>query len=131
MVTPMRAGLLRTPEVLRLAGCSYRQLDHWCRTYQMCEHDEDPGSGHARRFTWAEAKAFRCLTVLGRHGVMVGSHATAILETLRANPSAGYLVIGTGGVTPHGTAQDATEAILGADHAATVVCLAWDTEDPQ
>src|SRR2546425_923244 len=51
-------------EVCRLAGISYRQLDHWVtRDWVGGDQAANPGSGYARRFTQADVDRARELSV--------------------------------------------------------------------
>lgn len=48
-------------EVMREAGITYRQLDHWCRAGFAHPVNSGPGIGHARRFTRAELRVLTCM----------------------------------------------------------------------
>jgi DNA-binding transcriptional MerR regulator len=49
-------GHLTSSQILAVVGCSYRQLDYWCRTGLIDQHKVDgPGNGHWRSFTPQEA----------------------------------------------------------------------------
>lgn len=45
------------PEVLRLTGLTYRQLDYWIRSGYIAPSQRDVGSGGRRRFTRDEVAA--------------------------------------------------------------------------
>lgn len=117
---------LRTTEVIRLAGCTYRQLDYWCRTYGICA-DDGKGSGVARLFTTTEAKIARCLTLLGSHGTLIGMHARAVVDALRATPDAEFIVLGENGVSAYDDPTGVAAHLLAAAEyeVTTVVRLLW------
>lgn len=48
-------------EVMREAGITYRQLDHWCRAGFAHPVNSGPGIGHARRFTRDEMRTLTCM----------------------------------------------------------------------
>lgn len=47
------AGLHTSPRVCRIAGCSYRQLDWWCRSGLLVPVVPATGSGSSRLFDFA------------------------------------------------------------------------------
>jgi DNA-binding transcriptional MerR regulator len=56
-------GHLRTIELCRLVGCTYRQLDYWCRTGLVVPYREANGSGSTRYF---DAEGLRQASILTR-----------------------------------------------------------------
>lgn len=60
--------LYRTPEVVELVGCSYRQLDYWCRSGQVECAVPAQGSGSTRRLAVREVQVAWVLTQLSRLG---------------------------------------------------------------
>lgn len=51
-------------QVLRLAGCTYRQLDYWVRIGAIAPSRDARGSGSSRGFTLRDAATVRMCTVL-------------------------------------------------------------------
>lgn len=47
---------MRTPEVARMLGVSFRQLDYWCRA-GFIPDAESPGSGRQRSWTAEQVRA--------------------------------------------------------------------------
>lgn len=92
---------LRAPDVQDLTGCTYRQLDYWCRTYAICP--EGQGTGTTRLFTITEARVVRALVLAGEHGLAVGTYARAIHAALHALPDAQYLVLAGDAASAHRT----------------------------
>lgn len=43
-------------EVVARTGCTYRQLDYWCRRGYVPGHTKAAGSGNRRRFTNADVE---------------------------------------------------------------------------
>ena len=48
-------------EVLQMTGCTYRQLDWWCRQGHIPGQPDVVGSGHRRAFTSAQVKRVKLL----------------------------------------------------------------------
>lgn len=69
-------------ETCRLAGVTYRQLDHWCTKDVFGNHVQFLQSGHRREFTWDDVTVAYVLSVLhrdlisldGRKNVSLGSN---------------------------------------------------------
>ena len=57
----------RSSEVVRLTGCTYRQLDYWCRRGIIPGHGEADGSGSRRTFTAAHVDLIGRLTREAAH----------------------------------------------------------------
>lgn len=64
----MTEEMLSAPEVCRVTGASYRQLDYWSRTDVLRAAREARGSGTQRRYTPLQARVARVLLVLARLG---------------------------------------------------------------
>lgn len=127
MVTTLSRGAtvtdrrnLRTPDVLDLTRATYRQLDWWCRTYDICA-DPTPGSGQARTFTVTEARVVRALVLAGAHGVNVGTYARGIAAALSAQPEASHIVLADGAASAHLDMARACVAMTRLNCPATVV----------
>lgn len=60
--------MLSAPEVCRVTGASYRQLDYWSRTGVLRAAREARGSGTQRRYTIIQARVARVLFILARLG---------------------------------------------------------------
>lgn len=78
-------------EVMREAGITYRQLDHWCRAGFARPVNDGPGIGHARRFTRQEMRVLTCMGRLVNAGmrpdaafVIARGDATAASELIAA-----------------------------------------------
>jgi hypothetical protein len=84
---------ISTAEAVRRAGCTYRQLDYWCRTFGLCGADREGGAGHPRAFTATEVRIARALRELGEAGVNVGIYARYIIATMTALPGATHLLL--------------------------------------
>jgi len=80
---------VRSPEVCAFAGCTFRQLDYWCRTGRVPGVDmwDRPGSGGRREFTRAQAEHVRLLAALLRAGLTID-----IATTIAADASSGQRV---------------------------------------
>jgi hypothetical protein len=66
---PYDPGLLNGPEVCRLTGISYRQLDHWVRKGYLRPARPAAGSGTQRGFSLAEVAVVRRMVQLTRVGL--------------------------------------------------------------
>lgn len=69
-------AMISSTEMCRLAGCSYRQLDYWCRQRVVtpAKAANGQGSGNQRRFTERQVRTVRLVTDLAalgaQHGVL-------------------------------------------------------------
>lgn len=89
---------LRPADLERMTGCTYRQLDHWCRTLPLCGGREAlEGETTRLTFTETEAKAVVALVAMGRHGIVVTQYAKAVVAALAENPDAQWLVLDSNG----------------------------------
>jgi hypothetical protein len=64
--------MIGTTEMCRLAGCSFRQLDYWCRLDVVRPVVEARGSGNGRRFGERQVRNIRMITDLARLGAQCG-----------------------------------------------------------
>ena len=100
----MDEDLLTSPEVCRLAGCSYRQLDYWTREKVITASRPSVGSGSVRGWTVEEAALVRVCATLAKLGTPTPVIAR-VVDAIRAFPElwAGRaLVTPEGGVRPSG-----------------------------
>lgn len=76
----------RSPQVCRLAGISYRQLDYWARTGLLAPSlDVAHGSGSQRRYSKADVVCARIVKVLRGFGyVGYVSGARPVIALVRA-----------------------------------------------
>jgi hypothetical protein len=63
MMLRMSERPMRTPEVARMLGVSFRQLDYWCRV-GFIPAAESPGSGRQRSWTTEQVRAAEELAVV-------------------------------------------------------------------
>jgi DNA-binding transcriptional MerR regulator len=65
-------GHLTSSQILAVVGCSYRQLDYWCRTGLVNrENTNGPGTGHWRTFSRAEALRILAVSELSAAGLTI------------------------------------------------------------
>lgn len=102
---------LRSQDVLDLTGATYRQLDHWVKTYEVCEQGGTEGSGSVRLFTITETRLVRALVLMGQHGIVLGTYARATRKALHAQPEAAYLVLSDDKVSAHLTFDRARDYV--------------------
>lgn len=118
---------LTTADVLRVAGCTYRQLDYWCRSFGLCGSDRmtdrEQGTGYPRWFTRTEARAARTLRLVGDAGVNVGMYARAVLQAMVALPGATHLVLTTDTATTYTDATKLAEDVVAATAPCVVVAV--------
>jgi DNA-binding transcriptional MerR regulator len=69
-----------SPEAARLAGCTYRQLDYWCRTDVLRPAIEANGSGSRRGYSPRQVQLLALATVCSSLGVH-GDLLTEVLAT--------------------------------------------------
>ena len=74
---------LISPQVARLAGITYRQLDWWIRTGLVTCENPAPGTGHERGFTVYDVIAIRAAGDLRKHGASMQAIRKAV-DALRA-----------------------------------------------
>lgn len=74
---------LISPQVARLAGITYRQLDWWIRTGLVPCAEPGIGTGHERGFTVYDAIAIRAAADLRREGASLQAIRKAV-DALRA-----------------------------------------------
>lgn len=68
------ADAYRAPEVCRLAGCSYRQLDYWTATGVVAaSYGSARGSGTQRLYSPADVDAVCTVAGLRRHGLTLAA----------------------------------------------------------
>lgn len=85
---------MSTTEVVRLAGISYRKLDHWTRRgYVHPAGDPFPGSGNYRRYDDDEA---RIICALAKLAPMISPHFSygSVIEALRSGATVFDLIPG-------------------------------------
>lgn len=83
-------------EACRLAGCTYRQLDHWCRCAVFGpEHVEGGGPGSRRHFTAGEIEAIAVVTRLARSaaGLTTDALAAAVRKLEEHSGMVGWIVL--------------------------------------
>lgn len=82
--SPTEVGF-RGPEVCKIIGITYRQLDYWARTDLLRPSLSDArGSGTQRRYSYRDLVALKVIKSLLDAGVSLQSARTA-MEYLRAN----------------------------------------------
>lgn len=93
---PDRGTGLSSFEVCRLVGCSYRQLDYWCRRGLVWPAQPARGSGSQRRFDdedLAVIGALNTLAAMGCEGNRLDRAARSIRAELGGNVTSGWLVV--------------------------------------
>lgn len=96
--------LLTSPEVCRLAGCTYRQLDYWTHENVVAPSRPATGSGSVRGWTVEEAALVRVCATLAKLGTPTPT-ITLVVQGIRAFPelwSGRALVTPEGGIRPSG-----------------------------
>ena len=101
----------------RLAGISYRQLDHWARTglVRPSLSLADPGSGRPRRYSWADVVALRTVGKLLRSGVStkaVGRVAVQLQRFGEGQPLGEVRLVASGDDIVVVTDKDAAMSVL-------------------
>lgn len=116
---------LSTADVQALSGATYRQIDYWCRTFELCGADRarDEGTGHPRYFTRSEARAARAIRMLGEAGINVGMYARAVVAAVVALPTATHLVLERENVTTYTDEVPLVLELLGTAHPVTLIRL--------
>lgn len=89
---------LSAPEVCRLSGASYRQLDYWSRCGTLRASVEARGSGSQRRYTWRQAHVARVLVVLSKLGARGDATRTVAATLCAASDVDGCVVITSDGL---------------------------------
>lgn len=87
----------RGPQACALAGCSYRQLDYWCRIELLRPPVAARGSGTQRRFDVREVQCAWVLAQLSQLGA--GLHDIECVRGLTRWH--GWLVVTPGGYVEH------------------------------
>lgn len=76
-------GMLSSTEVIKRVGCSYRQLDYWCRCRVIVPSIEARGSGSGRRFNERQVRIVRLIhslaTLGAKHNVLLKAAMAADL----------------------------------------------------
>lgn len=62
-----------SPEAQRIAGISFRQLDHWCRTGVVRPAINPTGRGNRRRWVFRDLVALRAIAALRQAGASLQS----------------------------------------------------------
>lgn len=115
-MAPRRKGF-STPEVCRLTGATYRQVDYWCRVGLirpgLCDAR---GSGTRRRFTEDDVAALKAVRVLmdrqvGHDRILAALDLLGSLQALHVRPD--YLWVGE--TVGAGSDQDLLDALVPAD----------------
>lgn len=87
-----------SPEVCRLAGITYRQLDYWCRTGVITPMRVSDGSGMPRRWATKQVDIIRVLGRLSALGVCMQAFRTAAEELTHLELERGqWVVVATDG----------------------------------
>lgn len=74
----------RGPQVVELAGITYRQLDYWARTGLVVPSlAEAHGSGTQRRYSKTDVVCARVVKTLSAYGIGQVSRFAGIVETIR------------------------------------------------
>ncbi len=89
------AGMVRSPEVHRVAGVTARELDYWCRAGYVRPVGNDRGSGNCRFFTPREVAWVLALRMVRDAGHDPGGRvARAVVEVVRSAPVlAGHVIV--------------------------------------
>jgi len=82
-----RPELLSATDVVQVAGCTYRQIDYWCRIGTMTPHTPARGCGTSRRFTLAEAAICRAFTLLSSIGMRNQKEFVRLVTAVAADNS--------------------------------------------
>lgn len=103
----MDEDLLTSPEVCRLAGCSYRQLDYWTHEGVVAPTRPSSGSGTVRGWTVEEAAIVRLLATMAKLGCQLPVLRN-VITALRSFPelwSGKVLITADGAIRPSGIAS--------------------------
>jgi DNA-binding transcriptional MerR regulator len=75
----------RGPQVCKIVGITYRQLDYWARTELLCPSlQEAKGSGTQRRYSYRDLLELKVINQMLRAGISLQSVRRAV-EYLREN----------------------------------------------
>lgn len=104
ILQPRATRPLRSADVSRLAGVSYRQLDYWCRNgvaVPISGDNPSPGSGQHRRWSRADVRVVVALGRLAALGCRTATlrHVSPMLRAMRDDEWTGQLVVDEGGRT--------------------------------
>lgn len=98
-----QAAQFTTGQVVRVTGVSFRQLDHWTWNDFLPPsggtHDDLPGTGHARRYSFDDLVRIRAVGELRRQGVPLQVIRTALerLQQVSADPLRELKLVAIGG----------------------------------
>jgi DNA-binding transcriptional MerR regulator len=70
--------LLSSIEVCKIAGCTYRQIDHWVAVGVVHPVVPARGPGSERKFTREEARRVKAITILRSEGIPLEKIRTMI-----------------------------------------------------
>lgn len=120
---------LSAADVQRMTMVTYRQLDHWCRTFDL--HPEGGGKGGLRLFTYDEARIAATIASTGDHGTSVSMYARPIIAAMRAQPLATHVVLHDGKASAHTSLDRALDACrVTGNNASTLVPVPMEAPRP-
>src|SRR3970040_8838 len=84
MTMEREVGGYRAPQVCKLVGITYRQLDYWARTHLIVPTLHQPhGPGHQRLYRFTDVRQLKCIKNLLDAGMSLKKIRSAV-EILRA-----------------------------------------------
>jgi len=116
----------RGPQVCKIVGITYRQLDYWARTDLLRPSiSEAKGSGSQRRYSYQDLIHLKVIKRLLDAGISL-QRARRAVETLRATGgevSTANLVIGEGGSVLARSGEEVIDLLAGGQGVLNVVAL--------
>lgn len=97
----LNSGPMTSDALVRASGCSYRQLDYWCRNGVLVPVDgrAQPGQGYQRRWTRKDARVAHVIARLAGMGatIPVLRHVAAMLRALHDSEWVGSVLVDEAG----------------------------------
>ncbi|MGH9074598.1 MAG: MerR family transcriptional regulator, partial [Acidimicrobiales bacterium] len=123
----------RGPQVCKLVGITYRQLDYWARTDLMCPSiSEARGSGTQRRYSYTDLVELKVIKQLLDAGVSLQSARRAIQclrENLGADLASANLVLGGAGSVLARSGEEVVDLLKGGQGVLNIVPLGGLVEE--
>ncbi|MGH9071777.1 MAG: MerR family transcriptional regulator [Acidimicrobiales bacterium] len=131
--TGERIEAFRGPDVCKLVGITYRQLDYWARTDLLCPSiSAARGSGTRREYSYTDLVELKVIKQLLDAGVSLQStrHAIACLrENLGADLASANLVLAGAGSVLARSADAVVDLVRGGQGVLNIVPLGGLVED--
>lgn len=116
-MTTLTETTVSSPDACRLVGCTYRNLDHWCRNGALGERLCLPGGGGSRR-RWSSSDlealyAVKQVMALAGGLDLAATAARLVLDPLadRVNPTGDWLILQPGHAVRTANLRDWAELI--------------------